>query len=229
MLVFIPLVLAPLLSLIAHASPAPAPASPVFVRDDGNSTDSPQFPSSPASCGVCQEVPVMVNFTTVRRIHTHSPIRTHFLEVITNPGSFVDVITCACQDPFHSNFGALELIPPETMHLTRLAQRPASTGPFQQTNQESFLMTDDPDAVINGINKVCGLEGSLFGIGVSSSIIAPDATRGSSSSPTDTGTTGTSTDTTSAPSTSQSSNALRVHSTSGVILGAVALLLAAEW
>ncbi|KAF7297299.1 hypothetical protein MIND_00963100 [Mycena indigotica] len=168
---------------------------------DGNS-DDPQFPASPASCGVCQQ-----NYQSMKLCLQQVPVMVNFTTVIQNPGSFADVIICACRDPFHSTFGPC-------------------VDCFQQTNQERFLLTDNPNAVINGINKVCGLEGALFGAGVSSSIIPPDSTR--TLAPNN----GNPSNTASGSTASQSNSATslrQVVSTSSWIFGALALLVAVEW
>ncbi|KAJ7728865.1 hypothetical protein B0H16DRAFT_1587810, partial [Mycena metata] len=75
----------PLLALRVAGSPAPASFEELSLqrRDD---TPEPQFPSSPATCGQCQQASMQV------------PI------VIANPGSFIDVLTCGCTEPFKSTF-----------------------------------------------------------------------------------------------------------------------------
>ncbi|KAJ7222206.1 hypothetical protein GGX14DRAFT_540341 [Mycena pura] len=180
MVLFMSLAPLPLLVLLASGSPSPRPARDVVLL----SRDSePQFPSSPSTCGVCQQ-----NYDAIKLCLSVVPVMANFTSVITNPGSFTDTITCACSDPFHSTFAPC-------------------IDCFEQTNQTSFLNMPDPVAVVNGLNKVCALEGAVFGIGVSSSIVAPaSATQASDNN-------------------SNGAIASRPFSSSSLLLGAAVLLL----
>ncbi|KAF7288133.1 hypothetical protein HMN09_01424500 [Mycena chlorophos] len=219
MLVFIPAIVVPMLALVVRASPALVPTRTIVqapLRPRQTNTTEPNFPSTPSSCGVCQD-----NYNSIGYCIELVPVMVNSSQIIKNPGSFVDVITCACEDPFHSTYAAC-------------------VDCFDQTGQQGFLQTDDPDDVITGINKVCALEAALFGAGDSSSIIPPDET----SSPTDTATTPTTTPAattpaqvtntagtdTAAASSPSSSNAalpsLRRPSHGSLILGVLALVFA---
>ncbi|KAF7307864.1 hypothetical protein MKEN_01146900 [Mycena kentingensis (nom. inval.)] len=149
MLVFI--ALAYLGSFIASASPAPAAMALVRRTDTDTDSTTPQFPTTPASCGICQQ-----NYPAINLCMREVPVMANFTSVLSNPGSFVDVVTCACKDPFHASFGYC-------------------VDCFQRTDQDSFLNTDNVADVITGIDKVCALGDSVFGAGNPTPIVIPDA------------------------------------------------------
>ncbi|KAJ7146199.1 hypothetical protein C8R44DRAFT_756833 [Mycena epipterygia] len=187
----------PLLALLAAASPYPS--RDAALRPRTNSTD-PQFPSSPASCGLCQQ-----NYDSIKLCISVVPVMANSSTIISNPGSFINVITCACTEPFQSTF-------------------PQCIDCFQTTNQDAVLNMSDSEDVIDGINKVCAFEAAL-GIGSGSSISFTDTT-GPTSTPASTPTS------TSSGSTATTSNGASINSAPlpGLVLGAVVLLLGnARW
>ncbi|KAJ6463545.1 hypothetical protein C8R45DRAFT_1026124 [Mycena sanguinolenta] len=134
MVLFIAVAVLPLLALLAAASPYSDTA--LWRRN----TTTPDFPSSPASCGLCAQ-----NYSSISLCISAIPVVANFTTVIENPGSFVDVITCGCSPTFNVTF-------------------PECVDCFENTNQQSALNISDPDAVFTGLAKVCALEHSL-GIG----------------------------------------------------------------
>ncbi|KAJ7161054.1 hypothetical protein C8R46DRAFT_1106369 [Mycena filopes] len=173
------------------ASPAPTPlgTTSVWSRDD---TPEPQFPSSPASCGQCQQ-----NYDNIKLCMSLVPIMADSSTIIKNPSDFIAVLTCSCTEPFKSTF-------------------PECVDCFQNTNQDAVLNITDTDAVMQGLTKVCALEGALFGIGTSSSTTAANT----DPAPT--------TDATTPTSTPSSGALLRVPLT-GLILAAVSVMLGNVW
>ncbi|KAJ7756339.1 hypothetical protein B0H16DRAFT_1721934 [Mycena metata] len=145
----------PLLALRVAGSPAPASFGELSLqrRDD---TPEPQFPSSPATCGQCQQAS-MQNYDNIKLCMSLVPIMANSSTVIANPGSFIDVLTCGCTEPFKSTF-------------------PECVDCFENTNQDAVLNITDVDAVTQGLAKVCALEGAIFGIGDSSSSTTSSAT-----------------------------------------------------
>ncbi|KAJ7092480.1 hypothetical protein B0H15DRAFT_175437 [Mycena belliarum] len=153
------------LSLLALAAASPYPPRDASLRPRTNITDTdPQFPSSPPSCGPCQQ-----NYQAIKLCVSVVPVMANFSSVISNPGSFINVISCACSEPFKSTF-------------------PQCIDCFQKTGQEALLNMPNPDAVIDGTNKVCALEAAIFGVGSTSSIVRVGDTTptagGGSSTPT---------------------------------------------
>ncbi|KAJ6625947.1 hypothetical protein B0H10DRAFT_1782192, partial [Mycena sp. CBHHK59/15] len=104
------------------------------------------------------------NYTEIQLCISVAPVMANFSTVISNPGSFINVITCACTDPFKTTF-------------------PECVDCFENTDQEDVLNMSDLDAVIEGINKVCALESAIFGVGSgSSSTTTSDASTTSTAS-----------------------------------------------
>ncbi|KAJ7153443.1 hypothetical protein C8R43DRAFT_1001939 [Mycena crocata] len=153
MVLFIAVAAVPLLALLVGASPYPSEDTSLQLRTDSG---DPQFPASPASCGQCQQ-----NYDSIKLCISVAPVMANFSTVISNPGSFINVITCACTEPFKTTF-------------------PQCVDCFENTDQQAVLNMPDPDAVIEGINKVCALEQSIFGIGSGSgsTTAAPASTTG---------------------------------------------------
>jgi len=168
--------------------------------------DDPVFPDSPASCPICQ-----AGYPGISSCAAAAPVLANFTEIIFNPGSFIDVIECACTDTFQSVY-------------------PQCVDCFEQTNQTSFLdsSTADLPSVLSGLQKVCALASVLLGgvastdgeipsasiTGVSSTAAVVTTTDSGDSSTSDAPTataavssTGTGTDTASAASGSASSGA----------------------
>jgi hypothetical protein len=200
MVLFIAASVISLLAVITNASPYPFSDLSLRLRTD---SDEPQFPASPASCGLCQQ-----NYDSIKLCISVVPIMVNFTTVIENPGSFVNVISCACGDQFKTTF-------------------PQCIDCFEQTDQESFLNMPDPDAVIEGTNKVCALENAVFGSGSTSSIEPVGGFTDTQSSTTATSTP-TSDSTSSASTPTTSSGALRnLGSFSGLFLAV--LLGSACW
>ncbi|KAJ7699315.1 hypothetical protein B0H17DRAFT_1049413 [Mycena rosella] len=199
------------LSVFALAAASPYPSRDTlqlrFEPSDEDDSASPQFPDEPKSCGVCQQ-----NYDSIKLCLSVVPVMANSSTILANPGSFINVITCACTDPFKSTF-------PECLDC------------FQQTNQEALLNMPDPTAVIEGTNQVCALEGALFGVGSSSSITLPGGStptpsQGPEATPTSTP---TSTGSTPAPTTTTGGAGKNANSysalSSGLLLGAVLLLV----
>ncbi|KAJ6492919.1 hypothetical protein C8R47DRAFT_1120432 [Mycena vitilis] len=134
MVLFIAAAVLPLLALLVGSTPNPSRSYSLWSRDD------PQFPASPPSCGLCAQ-----NYNDIQLCMTLVPVVANFSEVISNPGSFVDVLTCACSSTFNATF-------------------PQCVDCFQNTNQQSFLNESDPDAVLAGLTKVCAFERAV-GVG----------------------------------------------------------------
>ncbi|KAJ7271094.1 hypothetical protein C8J57DRAFT_1320692 [Mycena rebaudengoi] len=145
-----------LVALFANASPYSAGTLAVQRRADN--IEDPTFPDSPESCGVCEE-----KYDSIKLCISVAPIMKDFTSVITNPGSFINVITCACSEPFKTTF-------------------PNCVTCFKATNQTEVLNMPDPDSVIAGINKVCALKDS-FGLGDSSPATSSDTTSSTTSPP----------------------------------------------
>ncbi|KAJ7452041.1 hypothetical protein B0H11DRAFT_2068374 [Mycena galericulata] len=146
MVLFIATVL-PLLVLLAAASPYPPQDASLWLRQD--SASDPQFPASPASCGLCQQ-----NYDSIKLCLSVVPIMANSSTIISNPGSFVDVITCACTQPFNSTF-------------------PQCVNCFEATGQTAVLNMSSPDDVVAGVTKVCEFEGALFGSKTSAAATNP--------------------------------------------------------
>ncbi|KIM81955.1 hypothetical protein PILCRDRAFT_45133, partial [Piloderma croceum F 1598] len=62
-------------------------------------------------------------------------------QIILNPGAFINVILCSCNDTFQSVY-------------------PQCVDCFEQTNQTDLLATTDAPAIVDSI---CALAGSLVG------------------------------------------------------------------
>ncbi|KAJ6578793.1 hypothetical protein DFH09DRAFT_1148327 [Mycena vulgaris] len=196
------------LSLLALATASPYPSRDISgslrLRTDSSDSDDPRFPDSPASCGLCQQ-----NYDSIKLCISVVPVMANSSTIISNPGSFINVISCACGDTFKSTF-------------------PQCVDCFEKTDQEALLNIASTDDVFTGINKVCALEGAIFGTGSTSSIVPVDGS--STTTPTPTSTpeaTPTSTSTTTSATTSN--GAVRnSRPLSGLLLGAV-LLGSACW
>ncbi|KAJ7457010.1 hypothetical protein FB451DRAFT_1564413 [Mycena latifolia] len=174
---------------LAAASPYPSTDASLRFRTDTTDTDDPQFPNSPASCGECQE-----NYDNIKLCMSVVPVMANSSTIIANPGSFINVISCACTDSFKAAF-------------------PQCVDCFQKTDQDALLNgISDTDAVFDGINKVCGLESAIFGVGSTSSITPVG---GFTTTPTVTPT--------ATPAATTTSGAVRNPALSGFLLGAVLL------
>ncbi|KAJ7353126.1 hypothetical protein DFH08DRAFT_855995 [Mycena albidolilacea] len=125
----------PLLALLVGATPYSSRDASFWRRQ--NDTTEPQFPASPASCGVCSQ-----NYDSIKLCISVIPVVANFTTVIDNPGSFVNVLTCGCSDTFNTTF-------------------PECVDCFENTNQQAVLNMDDPDAVLTGLTKVCAFERAL--------------------------------------------------------------------
>ncbi|KAF7373627.1 hypothetical protein MSAN_00573100 [Mycena sanguinolenta] len=168
MVLFIAAAVLPLLAFIVAASPY----SDAALRRRNDTT--PDFPSSPASCGLCAQasapfspylspnstlahvyVPLPLNpglnYSSIELCITVIPVVANFTTVIENPGSFADVLTCGCSPTFNITF-------------------PECVDCFENTNQQQFLNISDPDAVLTGLTKVCELEQSV-GIGGNGALV----------------------------------------------------------
>ena len=66
------------------------------------------------------------------------------LQVLFNPGAFIDAIQCACTETFQAVF-------------------PQCVDCFQRTNQTDVLETPDLGSVLNGMREICALASTLFG------------------------------------------------------------------
>ncbi|KAJ7042956.1 hypothetical protein C8F04DRAFT_58290 [Mycena alexandri] len=136
------------------------------------------------------------NYDNIKLCMSLVPIMANSSTVIANPGSFIDVLTCGCTEPFKSTF-------------------PECVDCFENTNQDAVLNITDVDAVMQGLTKVCALEGAIFGIGTSSSTTSANV----ASTPTSAD--GASTPTSSTPS---SGGVLRIP-LSGLAFAAMAVIL----
>ncbi|KAK7055502.1 hypothetical protein R3P38DRAFT_2847420 [Favolaschia claudopus] len=135
MVLFIAAAILPLLALFASASPY-APQDSLWRRTDDASGD-PQFPQSPASCGVCSQ-----HYDDIKLCLSVVPVVANFSFVISHLGNFTNVVTCGCDGTFNATF-------------------PQCVDCFQNTGQQAVLNMDDPQAVITGLEKVCALERSI--------------------------------------------------------------------
>ncbi|CAK5271087.1 unnamed protein product [Mycena citricolor] len=140
-------ILSPVLALLASATPLGVPIAPLDVlpaiRDSvalsqrQNVAGDPQFPASPSSCGVCAP-----KYDQMRVCINLAPVLSNFSTIISSPGKFVEVLTCACADPFVETF-------------------PDCVDCLKQTGQLSALNMSDPDGVVVGLEKACQFEAAL--------------------------------------------------------------------
>lgn len=125
-------------------------ASPTLVSNDSleqtnrlvqQQRDVPAFPPFPPSCPICEQ-----NFNTINSCAQAAPVLANFSNIIFNPGSFVDIIKCACTDTFQAAY-------------------PQCADCFMRTNQEELLNsnTEDLPNIIKGMRQICGLESTLNG------------------------------------------------------------------
>ncbi|CDO68759.1 hypothetical protein BN946_scf184989.g25 [Trametes cinnabarina] len=182
-------------SYLAHVHGSPA-IPEITPRQDGQ----PVFPDQPPSCPICEQnygsidscaqaAPVLANFSMVSTLRgelTEGNTDTDMagaIQVIFNPGAFIDVIKCACADTFQSG----EWYKKGRTIVFILKCRAMSAYPqcvdwyvhgffaygsclilvrmhsFIQTNQTQFLNSSNLPGVVDGIRKICALESSLLG------------------------------------------------------------------
>ncbi|KAJ7852979.1 hypothetical protein B0H13DRAFT_2083467 [Mycena leptocephala] len=98
MVLFIAVAAVPLLALLVGGSPSPF-MDASLRRRDANDTVEPQFPASPASCGVCSQIKLCINVV---------PAAANSTTIIDNPGEFFDLLTCGCSSTFNTTFRAFE-------------------------------------------------------------------------------------------------------------------------
>jgi len=126
---------------------------------------TPYFPSDPPSCPICEK-----DYGTINSCAQACPVLANLSMIIFNPGAFIDVIQCACTDTFRSAF-------------------PQCVDCFGRTNQTWVLDQDSSlPAVVNNLNDVCALAGTLFGHVASANSELPSST--STPLPTSTSTSG---------------------------------------
>lgn len=120
MVLFIATIL-PLLALLAAASPYP-PRDALQLRQDAG---DPQFPASPASCGLCQQVslPPWISSSPSAAGHTSTP----------------DVMPIS--DPF--SFAELRQYKALYVRCTRHGELQHGTGNFSDVSRSSFMNPTD--------------------------------------------------------------------------------------
>ncbi|KAJ7827885.1 hypothetical protein B0H14DRAFT_2813120 [Mycena olivaceomarginata] len=84
----------PLLALLVGATPHSSRDASFWRRQ--NDTTEPQFPASPASCGVCSQ-----NYDSIKLCISVIP-------VVANFTTLVNVLTCGCSDTFNTTFRTFE-------------------------------------------------------------------------------------------------------------------------
>ncbi|KAF9484163.1 hypothetical protein BDN70DRAFT_850198 [Pholiota conissans] len=114
-------------------------ASPAISLVDLERRTDPVFPSSPASCGICEQ-----SYPSISSCAQAAPVLANLSMIIFNPGSFIDVIKCACGDTFQAVF-------------------PQCVDCFIQTGQQDVLNVSDLPGLVNNTRQICGLESTLLG------------------------------------------------------------------
>ncbi|KAJ3798453.1 hypothetical protein GGU11DRAFT_780950 [Lentinula aff. detonsa] len=166
-------ILSLVLGTFVRASPCPQQNSTISLQQR---TVEPTFPSSPASCPICEAnyssiqncaeaSPVLANFTTVGSYHPPQKLCAERLshQIIFNPGAFINVIQCSCTETFQSVF-------------------PQCVDCFEQTNQTDVLGAPDLPSVLQGMRNICALESTLLGSAAATDGELPSST-GTSATP----------------------------------------------
>ncbi|KAJ3733161.1 hypothetical protein DFJ43DRAFT_239994 [Lentinula guzmanii] len=148
-------ILSLVLGTFVRASPYPQQNSAISLQQR---TVEPTFPSSPASCPICE-----ANYSSIQNCAEASPVLANFTTIIFNPGAFINVIQCSCTETFQSVF-------------------PQCVDCFEQTNQTDVLGAPDLPSVLQGMRNICALESTLLGSAAATDGELPSST-GTSATP----------------------------------------------
>ncbi|KAJ3997487.1 hypothetical protein F5050DRAFT_1416914 [Lentinula boryana] len=143
------------LGTFVRASPCPQQNSAISLQQR---TVEPTFPSSPASCPICE-----ANYSSIQNCAEASPVLANFTTIIFNPGAFISVIQCSCTETFQSVF-------------------PQCVDCFEQTNQTDVLGAPDLPSVLQGMRNICALESTLLGSAAATDGELPSSTGTSTTS-----------------------------------------------